>query len=135
MATPNTSIDAKNWLMSGPTPLEIVARHLNEQHGVNACVQGQRLSIRSMFCKLPLVKEILEQHGLSRKRWPKPPPKRNYGGGRFSRPGAAYLWLVVPHPDKEVRAVVIKLGTEQRRRLEALAGGRSLHETAQSAFD
>jgi hypothetical protein len=77
-------LDVKKWVLEGPTPPTIVVNTLKEAkveayylpkiNGGSASITSGEIFIKSTFAKLPLVKKILEDAGITRKRWPRPRP-------------------------------------------------------------
>lgn len=136
----SNDINPEQWVSTTlPLPAAVCAR-LREA-GVEAtwCSNyllsnrpGGDIIIRSTFSKLPVIKAILKNAGVTRTKWPRP--------GFRGRPGACHFRLVIQYTARgpAVRlGISLKLTLEQKAKLEQYAQrtGVTLREAAQALLD
>jgi hypothetical protein len=138
------NINAKKWVLEAPTPPGMVVDSLKAakvrayfcpkfECGKNSITSGT-MEVESTFAKLPVVKQILENAGVKRERWPRPRP-----ASLFGKPSRQKFKLTVKY---DVRGpviltyVTIRLTPQQAMNLKGYAArtGQSQQQAAQALF-
>jgi hypothetical protein len=138
------NIDVKKWVMEAPTPPAMVVETLKAakvgawfvpkfEGGKDSETSGT-IRIKSTFANLPITKQILENAGVKRKRWPR--PQSSYSRGKANRQKFRLNIKCDIRGPIILTYLTIRLTPEQALKLRgyAVMTGQSQEESAQALF-